>query len=81
MMSMRNLEKRLEKLEQEYSPPEITVIMLTDFGEGEVKGWKGDDFYVTRNPSESEEAHASRAATETVDPLESVSFGSTNSCP
>ena len=53
-MSMRNLEKRLEKLEQEYTPPEIIVIMLTHWG-GELKGWKGDGFYIARLPGDSEE--------------------------
>ena len=61
---MRNLEKRLEKLEQVYSPPEILVIMLADFGRGEIRGWKGDGIYIARKPGESEEALASRAAAE-----------------
>jgi hypothetical protein len=29
--------------------------MLTDFGKGEIKGWKGEGFYVARLPGESEE--------------------------
>jgi hypothetical protein len=62
---MRNLEKRLEKLEQVYSPPQIRVIMLTDWGGGDIKGWKGEEgIYIARNPSESEEALARRAAAE-----------------
>ena len=59
---MRNLEKRLEKLEEVYSPAEITVIMLTHFGQGEIKGWKGEGIYIARDPGESEEALACRAA-------------------
>jgi hypothetical protein len=61
---MRNLEKRLEKLEQVYSPIEIIVIMLTDFCKGEINGWRGEGIYIARNPRESEEALAKRAATE-----------------
>jgi len=41
---MRNLAARIERLEEVYSPPEIIVIMLTNFSEGELKGWKGDGF-------------------------------------
>ena len=37
-MSMRNLAARIERLEEVYSPAEIIVIMLTHFGEGEIKG-------------------------------------------
>ena len=62
---MRNLAARIERLEQVQSPAHITVIMLTDWGEGQIKGWKGEDFYIARNPSESEEVLASRAAAET----------------
>jgi len=61
---VRNLEKRLEKLEEVYSPAEITVIMLTHFGQGEIKGWKGEGIYIARDPGESEEASANRAAAE-----------------
>jgi hypothetical protein len=60
---MRNLEKRLEKLEQEYKPPEVIVIMVTHWG-GELKGWQGDGFYIARLPGESEEALQERAAAE-----------------
>jgi len=63
-MSMRNLEKRLEKLEQADTPAKIIVIMLTNFGEGELTGWKGDGFYVARQPGESEEELEERAAAE-----------------
>jgi hypothetical protein len=59
---MRNLEARIERLEEVYIPAEITVIMLTDFGKGEIKGWKGDGFCIARNPDESEEDLAQRAA-------------------
>jgi hypothetical protein len=31
------------------------MIMLTDFGKGEIRGWKGERLYVARNPGESEE--------------------------
>jgi hypothetical protein len=60
---MRNLEKRLEKLEQEYTPAEIIVIMVTHWG-GELKGWQGDGFYIARLPGESEEDLQERAAAE-----------------
>jgi hypothetical protein len=60
-MSMRNPEKRLEKLEQEYKPPEVIVFLVTDFSQGELKGWKGDGFYIARNPGETEEECADRA--------------------
>ena len=52
------------RLEEVYSPPEIIVIMLTNFGEGEIKGWAGDGIYIARNHGESEEALACRAAAE-----------------
>ena len=61
---MRNLAARIERLEEVYSPAEIIVIMITHFGEGEIKGWKGDGIYIARKPGESEEALANRAATE-----------------
>lgn len=61
---MRNLAARIKRLEEVYSPAEIIVIMLTHFGEGEIKGWGAEGFYVARNPGESEEALASRAAAE-----------------
>jgi hypothetical protein len=63
-MSMRNLAARIERLEEVYSPPEIIVIMLTNFGEGEIKGWAGEGIYIARNPGESEEALACRAPAE-----------------
>jgi hypothetical protein len=62
-MCMRNLEKRLEKLEQTYTPAEIIVIMITHWG-GELKGWQGDGFYIARQPGESEEDLEERAAAE-----------------
>ena len=61
---MRNLVHRIERLEEVYSPAEIIVVMITNWGEGEIKGWKGDGIYIARNPGESEEALASRAAAE-----------------
>lgn len=61
---MRNLEQRLEKQGRVYSPAEIIVIMLTNFGEGEIKGWGAEGIYIARKPRESEEALASRAAAE-----------------
>ena len=61
---MRNLAARIERLEEVYSPAEIIVVMITNFGEGEIKGWKGDGIYIARRPGESEEAFASRAAAE-----------------
>jgi hypothetical protein len=61
---MRNLAERIERLEEVYSPAEIIVIMLTDWGEGEIKGWKGEGYYIARNPGESEEALAARTAAE-----------------
>ncbi len=61
---MRNLEKRLEKLEHVYTPAEIIVIMITHFGQGEIKGWGAEGLYIARNPGESEEALAGRAAAE-----------------
>jgi hypothetical protein len=61
---MRNLAARIERLEEVYSPAEIIVIMITHFGEGEIKGWGAEGFYVARKPGESEEALASRAAAE-----------------
>lgn len=65
MASLREYEKRIEKLEEAYGPSEVMVLMRTFYGVGEVKGWKGDNgFYVKRNPGESEEALASRAAEE-----------------
>jgi hypothetical protein len=42
-------------------PARIIVLMLTDFGEGELKGWKGDGFYIALNPGETEEECADRA--------------------
>ena len=63
-MAGRSLAARIERLEEVYSPAEVIVIMLTHFGEGEIKGWKGDGIYVARKPGESEEALASRAAAE-----------------
>jgi hypothetical protein len=61
---MRNLAARIERLEEIYSPAEIIVIMITNFGEGEIKGWGAGGIYIARNPGESEEALATRAATE-----------------
>ena len=61
---MRNLAARLERLEEVYSPSEIIVIMITNYGIGEIRGWKGDGIYIARNPGESEEALARRAAAE-----------------
>ena len=61
---MRNLAARIERLEEVYSPAEIIVIMLTHFGEGEIKGWGAEGFYVARKPGESEEALANRFAAE-----------------
>ena len=59
---MRNLAARIERLEEVCSPAEIIVIMLTHFGEGEIKGWGAEGIYIARNPGESEGALASRAA-------------------
>ena len=61
---MRNLAARIERLEQVQSPAHVTVIMITNWGEGQIKGWKGEGFYIARNPGESEEALACRAAAE-----------------
>jgi hypothetical protein len=61
---MRNLAARIERLEADYNPAEIAVILLTHFGDSEIKGWRAKGFYVARKPGESEEALASRAATE-----------------
>lgn len=61
---MRNLAARIERLEEVYSPAEISVILVVFYGAGEVKGWKGDGIYIARDPGESEEALASRAAAE-----------------
>ena len=61
---MRNLAARIERLEQVYSRAEITVVMLTHFGEGEIKGRGNEGIYIARNPGESEEALASRAVAE-----------------
>ena len=59
---MRNLAARIERLEEVYSPAEIIVIMINNFGKGEIKGWKGDGIYIARDLGESEEALANRAA-------------------
>ena len=40
------------------------MIMLTHFGEGEIKGWAAEGFYVARKHGESEEDLACRAAAE-----------------
>lgn len=63
-MTMRNLVARIERLEEVYSPAEIIVIMITNFGEGEIKGWKGDGIYIARKAGESEDVLARRAADE-----------------
>jgi hypothetical protein len=55
--------QRIERLEEVYSPAEI-MIMLTDWGEGELKGWKGDGHYIARDLGESGEAFGHRAAAE-----------------
>jgi hypothetical protein len=55
---MRNLEKRFEKLEQEYKPAEIIVIMVTHWG-GELKGWEGDGFYIARLPVRAKKIYKS----------------------
>jgi hypothetical protein len=61
---MRNLAARIDRLEEVYSPAEIIVIMITNFGEGEIKGWGAEGIYIACKPGESEEALANRAAAE-----------------
>ena len=66
---MRNLESRLEKLEQAIkpSPDNVMVVMLVDFvGQGPVRAYKGmdSDFCVERRGGETEEAFAERASAE-----------------
>jgi hypothetical protein len=56
--------RRESRLEEVYSPAEIIVIMLTHFGEGEIKGWGVQGIYIARKPGESEEDLANRAAAE-----------------
>ncbi len=63
-MAIRNLADRIDRLEEVYSPPEVMVIMVASYPTGEVKGWKGDGYYIKRNPGESEEALKDRAITE-----------------
>jgi len=48
---MRNLASRIERLEEVCSPAEIIVVMITNFGKGEIKGWKGDGIYIARDPA------------------------------
>jgi len=40
------------------------VFLITRFGEGELKGWQGDGFYVARNPGETEKKCTDRASQE-----------------
>jgi len=47
---MRNLAARIERLAEVYSPAEIIVILITHFGDGEIKGWGAEGFYVARKP-------------------------------
>jgi hypothetical protein len=64
---MRDIERRLAKLEQ-VREQEVTMVCLVSFVspgvQRAVKGWKGDGYYIARKPGESEEALAVRAEVE-----------------
>jgi hypothetical protein len=64
---MRDIERRLAKLEQ-VREQEVTMVCLVSFVspgvQRAVKGWKGDGYYIARKPGESEEALAVRAKAE-----------------
>jgi len=64
---MRNIRKRLERLEQATAPltgQVIQIVYVSSFLEGAVIAWRGDNLYIARRPGESEEELSQRASEE-----------------